>query len=150
MKRQGRRSVDHYSLYNDVTEPILSPITTPVPPIFLPRESWLQRVFRGMGTFLSVIIHKINQLLGLALATLLLLLFTRFILTFFGFSSDGGTLSFSYWVFYLSTPLVIPFRNIPPLPYNSYIIDVSTLIAILVYAIGITIVRQFLKVFVAR
>jgi len=150
MKRQGRRSVDHYSLYNDGTEPILSTTTTPMSPIFLPRESWLQRLFRGIGTFLSVIIHKVNQLLGLALATLLLLLFTRFILTFFGFSSDGGTLSFSYWVFFLSAPLVFPFRNIPPLLYNSYTIDVSTLIAILVYAIGITIVRQFLKVFVTR
>src|SRR5438876_4276845 len=104
MKRQRRRSADHYSLYNDVTEPILSTITTPMPRIALPRESWLQRVFHGLGTFLSFIINKINQLLALALATLLLLLFTRFILSFFGFSSNGGSFSFSHWVFYLSAP----------------------------------------------
>jgi uncharacterized protein YggT (Ycf19 family) len=150
MKHQRRRSADLYSLYNDVTEPMLSTITTPMPRIALPRESWLLRIFRGLGTFLSVIINKVNQLLGLALATLLLLLFTRFILSFFSFSGDGGPLSFSYWVFFLSAPLVVPFQNISPLPYNSYTIDVSTLIAILVYAIGITIVRQFLKVLVAR
>lgn len=158
MKRQRRKSADHYSLYNDFTEPMLPTATSPMPRIALPRESWLQRVFRGLGTFLSVIINKANQLLGLALATLLLLLFTRFILSFFGFSSDGGPLSFSYWVFFVTTPLVVPFRNIPSqhfqniplLPTNSYTIAVSTLIAILVYATGITIVRQFLKVLVAR
>ena len=150
MKRQRRRAADHHSLYNDVTEPMLSTITTPMPRIALPHESWLQRVFRGLGTFLSVIINKVNQLLALALATLLLLLFTRFTLNFLNFSSNGGSLSFSHWVFFLSAPLVVPFQNIPTLPYNSYTIDVSTLIAILVYAIGITIVRQFLKVLVAR
>jgi hypothetical protein len=150
MKRQRRRSADQYTLYNDVTEPMLSTITTPMPRIALPRGSLLQRVFRGLGTFLSVIINKVNQLLALALATLLLLLFTRFTLNFFNFSSSGGSLSFSHWVFFLSAPLVVPFQNIPPLPYSSYTIDVSTLIAILVYAIGITIVRQFLKVLVAR
>src|SRR5690348_6799273 len=158
MKRQRRRSADHYSLYNDVTEPALSTITTPMPPIGPPRETWLQRVFRGLGTFLSAIINKVNQLLALALATLLLLLFTRFILSFFGFSSNGESLSFSHWVFFLSAPLIVPFQNIPSLsfqnipflPNGSYTIEVSTLIAILVYAIGITIVRQFLKVLVAR
>ena len=150
MKRQRRRAADHYSLYNDVTEPMLSAITTPMPRIALPHESWLQRVFRGLGTFLSVIINKVNQLLALALATLLLLLFTRFTLNFLNFSSNGGSLSFSHWVFFLSAPLVVPFQNIPTLPYNNYTIDVSTLIAILVYAIGITIVRQFLKVLAAR
>src|SRR5215471_8304773 len=110
MKRQQRRSVDHYTLYNDITEPVLSTITTPMPPIFLPRESWPRRVFRGLGTFLSVIINKVNQLLALALASLLLLLFIRFILSFFGFSGNSGPLTFSYWVFFLSAPLVVPFQ----------------------------------------
>ena len=150
MKRRRRQPADHYSLYNDVTEPMLPTFTTPIPRIALPRESWLLRIFRGLGTFLSFIINKVNQLLALALATLLLLLFTRFTLNFFNFSSNGGSFSFSYWVFFLSAPLVVPFQNVPSLPYNSYTIDVSTLIAILVYAIGITIVRQFLKVLVAR
>src|SRR6266568_5613282 len=151
MKRQRRRAADHYSLYNDVTEPMLSTITTPMPRIALPHESWLQRVFRGLGTFLSVIINKVNQLLALALVVLLLLLFTRFILSFFHFTSSGGSSSFSYWVFFLSTPLVTPFQNmLPALPYNGYSIEVTTLIAIIAYAIAITIIRQFLKVLVAR
>jgi uncharacterized protein YggT (Ycf19 family) len=151
MKRQRRRSADHYSLYNDVTEPMLPPITTMMQPLAFPHESWLQKVFHGLGTFLSFIINKVNQLLALALATLLLLLFSRFILKFFNFSSIGGSYTFSHWVFYLSTPLVIPFQNISPLPYNKdFIIEVSTLVAILVYAVGITLVRQFLKILVAR
>ncbi len=151
MKRRRRQSADRYLLYNDVTEPMLPNITTPIPRIALPRESWIQRVSRALGTFFSTIINKVNQLLALVLAVLLLLLFTRFILSFFNFSSNGGPLSFSHWVFLLSTPLVVPFQNmLPALPLNSYTIDVSTLIAILVYAIGITIVRQFLKVLAAR
>jgi hypothetical protein len=150
MKHQRRRSADYYSLYNDVTEPMLPPITTPMPPLALPHESWLQRIFRSLGTFLSFTINKVNQLLALALAILLLLLLSRFILNFFKFSSNDGSFSFSHWVFYLSTPLVAPFQNIPSQPYRGFIIEVSTLIAILIYAIGITIVRQFLKVIVAR
>lgn len=151
MKRRRRQSADSYLLYNDVTEPMLPNITTPIPRIELPRESGIQRVLRGLGTFFSAIINKVNQLLALALAVLLLLLFTRFILTYFDFSSNGGPLSFVHWVFLLSTPLVVPFQNMfPALLFNGYIIDVSTLIAILVYAIGITVVRQFLKVLAGR
>src|SRR6266702_4930446 len=101
MKRQRRRAEDHYSLYNDATDPMLSTITTPMPRIALPHESWLQRVFRGLGTFLSVIINKVNQLLALALATLLLLLFTRFTLNFFHFTRSGGSLSSSHRVSFL-------------------------------------------------
>jgi uncharacterized protein YggT (Ycf19 family) len=150
MKRRRRQSADRYLLYNDTTEPMLPNLTTPIPRIALPRESWIQRVSRGLGTFFSSIINKVNQLLALILAVVLLLLFTRFMLYFFHFSSNGQ-LSFSHWIFLLSTPMVVPFQNmLPPLPYNSYTIDVSTLIAILAYAIGITIIRQFLKVLVAR
>ncbi len=151
MKLRRRQTADRYSLYNDATEPILTTITTPMPRIALPHKSWLQRVLHGLGTFFSAIINKVNQLLALALAVLLLLLFTRFLLSFFHFSSSCGSFSFSYWVYFLSTPLVIPFQNmLPALPYNGYSIEVTTLIAILVYAIGITIIRQFLKVLVAR
>jgi uncharacterized protein YggT (Ycf19 family) len=151
MKRRRRQPADHYSLYNDATEPILSTITTPMPRLALPREAWILRVLRGLGTFFAAIINKVNQLLALALAVLLLLLFTRFILSFFNFTSSGGPYSFLYWVFFLSTPLVTPFQNmLRPLPYNGYNIEVTTLIAILAYAIGITIIRQFLKVLAAR
>ena len=151
MKLRRRQTADRYSLYNDATEPILTTITTPMPRIALPHKSWLQRVLHGLGTFFSAIINKVNQLLALALAVLLLLLFTRFLLSFFHFSSSGGSFSFSYWVYFLSTPLVIPFQNmLPALPYNGYSIEVTTLIAILAYAIGITIIRQFLKVLAAR
>jgi len=136
--------------YNEITEPVLPPITTPMPRVALPHESWISRALRGIGAFLSAIIRKVNQLLALALAVLLLLLFTRFVLDFFHFSSSGSP--FSYWVYYLSTPLVAPFRSnlLPALPYNGFTIDVSTLIAIVVYALGVTIVRQFLKVLAPR
>ncbi len=151
MKRQRSRTADYYSLYNDMTEPILPPITATMPPIALPHESLLQRIFHGLGAFFSFTINKVNQLLALALATLLLLLFSRFILNFFHFSSNDGSFSFTHWVFYLSTPLVVPFQNIHSLPYNNgFIIDVSTLVAIVVYAVGITLVRQFLKILVEK
>jgi hypothetical protein len=151
MKRRRRQSAHSYMFYNESTEPVLPAITTPIPRIALPRESWIQRIFRGLGAFFRTIINKVNQLLALSLATLLLLLFTRFILSFFNFSSSGSSSSFSYWVFLLSTPPIVPFQNLfPTLPFNGYTIEVSTLIAILVYTLGITIIRQFLKVLVAR
>jgi len=150
MKRHQQQSAKSYMFYNEATEPMLPSITTQIPRNALPRESWMQRVSRGLGTFFRTIINKVNQLLALALATLLLLLFTRFILSFFQFSS-GSSFSFSYWVFFLSTPLIVPFQNLfPALPFNGYIIEVSTLIAILAYTLGVTIVRQLLRVLVAQ
>ncbi len=140
----------YYYLYNEDTEPLLpgrSQSTAPIPAIALPRESWFMRMLRAIGRFVAAIIKKINQLLALALAVLLLLLFTRFALYFFGLKSS----LFSTWVFQISAPLVMPFTNlIPPLPFYGYTIDVSTLIAIIVYALTVTIVRQFLKVLIAR
>lgn len=147
MKR--RRSTNRSMFYSEITEPMLPTITTPMPRVALPHESWISRALRAIGAFISAIIRKVNQLLALALAVLLLLLFTRFILYFFHFSSSSGS-SFVYWVFFLSTPLVAPFENLfPTLPYNGYSIDVSILIAIVAYALGVTIVRQFLKVLAA-
>jgi uncharacterized protein YggT (Ycf19 family) len=91
-----------------------------------------------------------RQLLALALTVLLLLLFARFVLNFFHLSNSGGTAYFSYWVFFLSTPLVTPFENLlPSLPYDSYTIEVPVLIAILAYALATTIIRKFLKILVA-
>ncbi len=151
MKRSRRKSANSYMFYNESTEPVLPSITTPIPRIALPRESLMHRISRGLGAFFRTIFTKVNQLLALALASLLLLLFIRFILSFFQFSSSGSSSSFSYWVFFLSTPLIVPFKNLfPTLPFNGYIIEVSTLIAILAYTLGITIIRQFLKVLVLR
>lgn len=107
----------------------------------------MRRLVRAIGAFFTAIINKISQLLSFALAVLLLLLFTRFILRFFGLAQS----QFAYWVFLLSTPLVTPFTNLlPPLSYEGYIIEVSTLVAIIVYTLLVTIARQFLKVLVAR
>ena len=156
MKRRRRLSANYYAFYNEATEPMLSSITTPMPRIALPRDSRIRRAMRGIGTFFAAIIKKINQLLALGLAVLLLLLFTRFILYFFHFSVGTSSLQppfpyFSNWVLFLSAPLVAPFENlVPSLPYNGYIIDTSTLIAILAYALAVTIVRHFLKILVAR
>ena len=147
MKR--RRSANRATFYSEITEPMLPAITTPMPRVALLRESWISRALRAIGAFISALIRKVNQLLALALAVLLLLLFTRFILDFFHFSSSSGS-SFAYWVFFLSTPLVVPFKYLlPSLPYNGYSIDDSILIAIVAYAWGVTIVREFLKVLAA-
>ena len=156
MKRHQPEPINYYTFHSESTEPMLSSITTPMPRIALPRESWITRAMRAIGTFFAAIIKKINQLLALGLAVLLLLLFTRFILYFFQISVGNSSLQppfpyFSNWVFFLSAPLVAPFENlVPSLPYNGYIIDTSTLIAILTYALAVTIVRHFLKILVAR
>ncbi len=98
---------------------------------------------RGIGTIFSLIIKKIRQFVVFALTVLLLLLFTRLLLNFFGLSRS----QFTYWVFWLSGPLVAPFNNLhAPLPYNGYSIDVSTLVAMLVYIVLAMIVRWFLRI----
>ena len=147
MEQHQHEFEDFYELYDDGTDPLLPSITAPIPLSALPRETWIRRALRGIGNFFAAIIHKINQLLALALAVLLLLLFTRFILLFFGLTLSD----FVYWVFFVTTPLVAPFEHLlPTLPYDGYSIDPSTLVAILVYALTVTIVRQFLKVLVQR
>ena len=147
MKRHQGKIEDFYELYHEGTDPMLASVTAPIPLSALPRESWIRRLVRGIGNFFATIIKKINQLLALALAVLLLLLFTRFILLFFGLTLS----EFVYWVFFVTTPLVAPFEHLlPTLPYDGYSIDPSTLVAILVYALTVTIVRQFLKVLVQR
>jgi len=156
MKRQRRKSQGtrattrwpHWSstaFYSEATEPELQGMTEPIPRSAFLRESWMRRLMHAIGAFFTAAINKINQLLSFALAVLLLLLFTRFLLRFFGLSLS----QFAYWVFLLSTPLVAPFNNLlSPLSYDGYIIEVSTLVAIIVYALVVTIARQFLKVLV--
>ena len=147
MKGHQREIEGFYELYEEGTDPMLASVTAPIRLSALPRESWIRRLVRGIGNFIAAVINKINQLLALALAVVLLLLFTRFILLFFGLTLR----EFVYWVFYVTAPLVAPFEHLlPTLPYDGYSIDASTLVAILVYALSVTIVRQFLKVLVQR
>ena len=140
----------HYSPHDEITEP--HPIggrypTAPLPAITLPRESWFARAMHGIGRFLVAGVKKINQLLALGLTVLLLLLLTRFALNFF----DLKLSLFAQWVFQLTAPLVLPFNNfLPAIPYQGYSIDVSTLIAIIVYTLAVMIVRRFLKVLVTK
>lgn len=135
------------TFYNEETQPALGRITTPLPTYLMPYDPWWGRLGRGIGHFLETLVRKINQILGLALVVLLLLLLTRVLLTFF----DLTTSLFSRWIYFLSDPLIFPFTNLlPMLPYNGYKLDVSTLIAIVVYALVVTLARQFLKLLVAR
>jgi len=147
MKGHQREIENFYGLYDEGTDPMLPRVTAPLPFSAFPRESWIHRLARGIGNFFATVINKINQLLALALAVVLLLLFTRFILLFFGLTLS----EFVYGVFYVTGPLVAPFEHLlPTLPYDGYSIDASTLVAILVYTLSVTIVRQFLKVLVQR
>src|SRR5258708_32534269 len=150
MKRRRRQSANQHIFYDQTTDQMLPFSTTPMPHFALPHESWMQRIFRGLGIFFRTIIHKVNQLLALALTVLLLLLFPRFVLNFFHLSNIVWTAYFSYWVFFLSTPLVTPFENLlPSLPYDTYTIELPVLIPILAYPLPTTIIRKFLKILVA-
>ena len=146
MKQHRRTSQNSSAFYHEHTEPMFPDITAPIPRSALPRESWIRRLMHAIGAFFSFMIQKINQLLALALTVLLLLLFIRFAFHFFSISQS----QFASWIFLLSAPVVAPFNGLlPSLPYDGYSIDVSTLIAIIVYALAVTIARQFLKVLAA-
>src|SRR5258708_12642386 len=96
MKRRRRQSANQHIFYDQTTDQMLSTITTPVPRFALPHESWMQRIFHGLGTFFRTIIHKVNQLLALALTVFLLLLFALFPLNFFHLSNISAPPSSSY------------------------------------------------------
>jgi uncharacterized protein YggT (Ycf19 family) len=143
-----QRKVDDFTLYNDNTEPILPTATAPLPANYLYlRESWFKRFLRGVGMFIAAVIRKINQLLALALAVAFVLLATRFLLTLFALKTS----LFAQWMYWLSAPLTLPFNHfLPNLPYNGYSIDLSTLAAIVAYIVVVTLLRQFLKLFLPR
>ncbi|MBO0781429.1 MAG: YggT family protein [Ktedonobacteraceae bacterium] len=145
--RRRHKKAHHSAFYSEETEPALGRITAPLPTYLLPYDPWWRRLLWAVGRFCEAIVRKVNQLLGLALAVLLLLLFTRVVLTFFSLNNS----LFVHWVYLLSDPLILPFTNLlPMLPFDGYRLDVSTLIAIVIYALVVAIVRQFIKVLVAR
>ena len=143
-----QRKGDDFTLYNDNTEPILPTATAPLPAnYFYLRESWFKRFLRGVGMFIAAVIRKINQLLGLALAVVFVLLATRFLLTLFALKSS----LFAQWMYWLSAPLSLPFNHfLPTMTYNGYFIDLSTVAAIVAYMIAVTLLRRFLKLFLPR
>ncbi|HVB72536.1 MAG TPA: hypothetical protein VNE38_03175 [Ktedonobacteraceae bacterium] len=137
-----RQKAKRYTLYNEMTEPMLPTITTPIPRYLLPHGTRARRPRSGIAAFFTAIISFINALLAIALVPGLLLLFARFML-------DCAHLTFgqySYWIVRLTSPLVAPFvRYLPTLPFARYTIDLPTLAATLAYLIGILLVRGVLK-----
>lgn len=138
--------------YSDITEPLvaqaLPSATGPLPPYTaLPRQTWAERSTRWLGRLFTSVINKIRALLALALLVVWLLLASRFLLTMFAITHS----LFAQWVFYAASPLMYPFNNlIPPFLYNSYLIDISTLVAMAVYMAAALIMRRFLRILVTR
>lgn len=149
LNQRGRgRRPDDFSLYSENTEPVFPTVTAPLPANqLLLREPWWKRCLRGVGLFVAAVIHKINQLLALALLVALVLLATRFLLTLFAIKTS----LFTQWMYWLSEPLILPFNNfLPTLSYDGYYIDGSTLVAIVAYTVVVLLVRQFFKLFLPR
>jgi len=122
-------------------------VTAPMPAPYILKETRGQRIQRNVKSFLAAVLRKFNQLIGLGLAVLLLLLFTRFILNFFGITTSV----FTSWITTLTAPIVYPFQGlVPTLPYNGFSIDVTTLVAIVVWTIAVLIVRQFIRVLASK
>jgi uncharacterized protein YggT (Ycf19 family) len=142
MKWRQRKFEKNETFYGETTDPMLRGFTAPIGQSPLPRESSKRRLGRAIGAFFSYIIKKIRQLLALALAIVLLLLFARFLLHLFGLTHS----QFAQWVLLLSAPLAAPFDNLlPKLPFDGYSIDISTLVAIVVFTVVVVFVNLFLK-----
>ena len=87
--------------------------------------------------------RKINQFVGLILAVVLLLLLARFLLIFFQITTS----IFTAWVYQVTGPLVYLFTNlVAPIPYNSFVIDVTTIIAAVVWLVVALVIRRFLAI----
>ncbi len=136
-----------HSMHNQATDPLMRSVTTPFSAPYILKETRSQRFQRTMKSVFAAIVRKINQLIGLALVVLLLLLFTRFILNFF----EITTSVFTAWIHLLTAPLVYPFENlVPALPFNGFSIDVTTLVAIVIWTIAVLLVRQFIRILVGK
>ena len=134
--------------YNQATEPGFHPITAPIP-IYFPQPSRWQRFLQGTGNICVVLVRKINQLLGFALLLLILILLTRFLLLLFNITTDVNL--FTQGVFFVSDPLIAPFDHLfLAVPYQGYSIDITTLLSMGIYVIGVVLVRRFLKLLVTR
>jgi serine/threonine protein kinase len=115
-----------------------------------PREPVLRKGLHLVDKILIVIFTATYHLLGIASALLFLLLAARFVLTFFHLSLGA----FSSWVIALSAPIVAPFGNmlvaVHPSSAGNYMIDVSAIVAFLVIAIAIALIRGLIKHFTKR
>ncbi len=135
------------AMHNQSTDPMMPRVTAPIAAPFMIRETRGQRIQRGIQNFFAAVFRKLNQLIGLGLLVLLLLLGTRFALHFFGITTSV----FTGWVNMLTAPIVYPFVNLSPaIPWNGFSIDVTTLVAIVVWTIAVMLVRQFLRLVAGR
>lgn len=133
--------------HNATTENWWPEATVPMSAQYMPRQPWHQRALHATGRVCATIVRKVNQVLGFLLGLLTLLLIARFILTFFGLSQS----LFSRWIFAASDPFMFPFANFLPIThYINYNIDGSILVAILIYWLGVFLVRRFLRLLVTH
>ncbi len=118
-----------------------------IPPV---QEPVTGKVLHGVENVFVGFSRVIYHLLGLISTIIILLLIAHFLLTFFQLSLG----EFSSWVNYLSTPLVAPFGNllVPFHPSSSanYIVDVSAIVAFVVYSICFGLLRGLLNLFTKR
>jgi len=126
---------------------------TPAPPAAPPpaapsHASWTRTLFEGIGALLAGVMAFIYHILGVASSIISLLLLARLVLTFFQLSLG----EFSSWVDLLSTPLVAPFGRWLIFYHTAsspsgYTLDGSTLIALVIYAVGFALLRRLFKPF---
>ena len=138
-----------HSMYNQATDPLMRGVTVPMTATtpYILKETRGQRIQRNVKNFFAAIVRKINQLIGLGLVVLLLLLCTRFLLNFF----EITTSVFTGWISTLTAPLVYPFVGlVPATPYNGFSIDVTTLIAMIVWTIAVLIVHRLIHVLTSK
>src|ERR1700730_18337412 len=135
------------ALYNEDTDPGFINVTAPIPEYHLPRETRSQRLWRITRHAAILVVRKINQLLTFVLNVLLLILLIRLILIGLGLTTS----LFTHWIYVISVPFIIPFENfMPALHYGGFVIDLSTIAAMIAYVILVALVRRFFAVLFVR
>ncbi len=131
------------------TQPFVVRATRPVsslqPSQQLPTSSdtHSQHFRRRVQIFFKAVLRKVYQLLALALIIDLLLLFSRFMLHFFGITTS----IFTSWAYQVTNPIIYPFDNlVSPIAYNGFSIDITTIIAAAASIVVFMIVRRLLQI----
>lgn len=151
MRREQDIQEQPRTFHSGNTDPFLPQLTAPLSPLTLSGQlpeqpqTRMQRFGHGLHLLLNWLVRKINQILWFALLILQLALVARFIFDAF----NDTTSLFAHWVMQLTDLVTLPFTGIAPtMPYYGYLINVSVLVAIVVYFLAVLLVTRFLKMLV--
>ena len=118
----------------------------PVPPPYPQSPRGARYVIHPSAAIVARSLYSVARLVPLALAIVEGLLLVRIVLLLLAANPDAG---FSSWIYALTAPLVAPFQGVFPSasPGQGHVLDMTAILAIVVYAIAARVVGAVVRAF---